>query len=291
MAATIGNGPAELFHYTGISGLMGILEKQTLWATHFSFLNDTSEIKVFKEMLPRILEPVIEDAMCSLANSPDNLALFEKNGGTTAVVQKMKHDMAHGMYNALLGTEDTPPFAEPYIVSFCTVVEGDDRTTQHGLLSQWRAYGQEGGYAIVFDSARLNELLFEEGQKWCGYDLFGGKVVYSLDTDEIIHRELGKHIDEIKNVYVNWFKRPHVDMHEQIYPALLSCACLFKHWGFREENELRIAAVPPSKVVVDESKIRGDVITEKPRWNFLRAGIPVPCIHLFEEITQLPGIR
>jgi hypothetical protein len=32
--------PEELYHYTGIHGLKGIVESQTLWATHYKYLND-----------------------------------------------------------------------------------------------------------------------------------------------------------------------------------------------------------------------------------------------------------
>jgi hypothetical protein len=28
---------------------------------------------------------------------------------------------------------------------------------EHGLLSQWRAYGKQGGYAVAFDTSRLSD--------------------------------------------------------------------------------------------------------------------------------------
>ena len=34
----------ELFHYTTLNGLRGILENGSLWATHYSHLNDSTEI-------------------------------------------------------------------------------------------------------------------------------------------------------------------------------------------------------------------------------------------------------
>ena len=33
-----------LYHYTSMSGLAGILESRTVWATEFGALNDTSEL-------------------------------------------------------------------------------------------------------------------------------------------------------------------------------------------------------------------------------------------------------
>ena len=35
--------PELLYHYTTQEGLLGILEKECIWATHFRCLNDTSE--------------------------------------------------------------------------------------------------------------------------------------------------------------------------------------------------------------------------------------------------------
>jgi hypothetical protein len=50
--------PEELYHYTGIHGLKGIVESQTLWASHYRYLNDAEEVVHFQERLPRILKPV-----------------------------------------------------------------------------------------------------------------------------------------------------------------------------------------------------------------------------------------
>ncbi|MCX2944386.1 hypothetical protein ORG37_14910 [Rahnella perminowiae] len=34
----------KIFHYTDLNGLKGIIESGSLWATHFSFLNDSNEL-------------------------------------------------------------------------------------------------------------------------------------------------------------------------------------------------------------------------------------------------------
>ena len=33
--------------------------------------------------------------------------------------------------------------------------QNDDETYKHGLLSQWRGYGNDGGYAIEFNKKKL----------------------------------------------------------------------------------------------------------------------------------------
>lgn len=55
MEASISQTHPELFHYTGISGLEGIVKSQTLHATHAAFLNDAAEIRAFAVRLPEIL--------------------------------------------------------------------------------------------------------------------------------------------------------------------------------------------------------------------------------------------
>lgn len=34
----------KIYHYTDLNGLKGIIESGSLWATHFSFLNDSNEL-------------------------------------------------------------------------------------------------------------------------------------------------------------------------------------------------------------------------------------------------------
>jgi hypothetical protein len=44
----------RLYHYTTWEGLWGILQTPCLWATHYKFLNDYSEILLFKPKLKLI---------------------------------------------------------------------------------------------------------------------------------------------------------------------------------------------------------------------------------------------
>jgi hypothetical protein len=56
-----------LYHYTDVAGVCGILQNQSLWATHYQNLNDESEITLFvKEVLPKIIEPALAAAYSKL---------------------------------------------------------------------------------------------------------------------------------------------------------------------------------------------------------------------------------
>ena len=118
-----------LYHYTTLEGLKGILETQTLWATHFEFLNDSSELKVFKEKFLNVLreDPRIRTDFESLIKS------LQK------VIEK----------------------EEIYITSFCHEPK-DPYTQKNGLLSQWRGYGCCGAAAIAFNKEILRDKIIEK---------------------------------------------------------------------------------------------------------------------------------
>ena len=54
---TVPEAHPELFHYTSVSGLFGILDSQSIRATNSDFLNDSTEINLFfVTRLVKILE-------------------------------------------------------------------------------------------------------------------------------------------------------------------------------------------------------------------------------------------
>jgi hypothetical protein len=50
----------ELYHYTDFDGLKGIVESNTLWATQFDQLNDSTEVTLLKQFM---MEPLKERAI------------------------------------------------------------------------------------------------------------------------------------------------------------------------------------------------------------------------------------
>jgi hypothetical protein len=131
---------------------------------------------------------------------PGNKSIVDEVGGLTKAAEQSATAVTEGMYRALLGATDSPPFAEPYVTSFCTA--SSELVAKHGLLSQWRGYGREGGYALVFDTARLDLFLTAEAERW-RHALFGGDVIYSSASDEEMRKELGSSIDQIAAASTN----------------------------------------------------------------------------------------
>jgi Protein of unknown function (DUF2971) len=113
----------QLFHYTAAEGLKGIIEKNELWASSAYFLNDSSEIMYGYGVLKEVLEGWIK----SCGRDEYSMAL----GFARGLLRGFGHD--------LLSKNIIDPI---YLACFCE--EGN-------LLSQWRAYGQTGGYSLAFN--------------------------------------------------------------------------------------------------------------------------------------------
>jgi hypothetical protein len=202
------------------------------------------------------------------------------------------------MYDVTFADADgEEALAEPFITSFCTVDKNNERVAKHGLLSQWRGYGSQGGYVIVFSTEGLIQLMVEERSKWNYFVGFGGDVVYSSADDNEIYDEFRKQIDGIQEGWAQTLRTRDPRALNSVGPHFISCACRYKHWGFCEEQEFRFVAVPTAPKIIEFGRHEGRTVTpRKPICSFLRNGTPIPYLNLFEGITghsgkQLPITR
>lgn len=108
----------KIYHYTDLNGLKGIIETDSLWATHFSFLNDSNELAHGLKCIENALQYMRDDF------SPKTLTFIQQ-----ALTHFKMHRASH-VYN----------------LSFC--LEPD-------LLSQWRGYGNSQGVCLEFDDEEL----------------------------------------------------------------------------------------------------------------------------------------
>jgi hypothetical protein len=277
----------ELFHYTGIDGLMGILRSQTIWATHAAFLNDTHEIIAFRSMLSPLLRRAVANGISErIRRDPAIEEAINQDGGQERVIANISSMLDSSIYKILLGSQKESRLFEPYIASFCSPDSAD--IAQHGLLSQWRGYGPNGGYAIVFDSSALEALLREEHDAW-RYHLILADAVYSSHEDAVVPEEFKEDMEKISTAISKFIDS---DLNESelddTFRPILHSALRYKHWGFHEEREVRIVAMP-----TDVNRLeKGDALVnneqKKPRRYFTRGGMAVPFIELFDGITSLP---
>src|ERR1700688_9574 len=112
----------QLFHYTTAVGLKGIVETNCLHASGAYFLNDSSEVKYGRE----VLNTVLEQWQLDNPESRDDVVAEVLRDVHASICQEER-------FEALVRSI--------HLACFC---ERDN------LLSQWRCYGQEGGYSIGF---------------------------------------------------------------------------------------------------------------------------------------------
>ncbi len=117
-----GDTPALLYHYTDITGLIGICGSRSLRATNLRFMNDAKELSHAWKLMRGVLAEAKEKAALSA-----QLDLIDEIERATST--------------------EWAGYPDFYSVSF---------TANGDLLSQWRGYGSSGGgYAIGFDPAGL----------------------------------------------------------------------------------------------------------------------------------------
>jgi len=287
----------NLWHYTNAEGLKGILENKTLWATDYRYLNDSLEFTYSKEILRQLLLPeitnIIED-MCT--NNSNARKIAESCGGIHKTAESEIQMTLDILYGAMLN----PPAGSPqkifFVLSFCKHDINSQFLQNNGLLSQWRGYGKDGGYAIVFEEKELRGKYDTERQSFYYGLTCDDKVTYiEHDLDGL--NSMRQHVDTVvhwaKAVYkdrTNGMKKPPEVTSNQI-EALLQCMAFIKHFGFEEEKEYRISVMPYTKEWLsnpDFNKENKEHKLSKEIKVRNRNGTLVPYIELFKSKDNLP---
>jgi hypothetical protein len=116
------NVKERLYHYADTNGIKGIIESNSIWATHLAFMNDPTEMMYGTKQ--------IIEGWQNLLNAVDS-----------------KSQVAEILRDVIKANEDH----RNNIYSFCLSGEKD-------LLSQWRGYTPQCmGYSIGFNMTKLNK--------------------------------------------------------------------------------------------------------------------------------------
>jgi len=276
MPKTVTEQYAELMHYTTADGLLGIVSNDCLWASHAAFLNDGQEMThFFDARLPDLVFPEMLTFAKELALLPGNVEKMDAEGGIEVVARTDAHKWAEKLRVVTL------EFNHPHIFSMSAV--SDSFVANSGLLSQWRGYGNDGGYALVFDCSEFDRLLTVENQTyhyqhatWC--DVF----YYGIDPSSQASSEDVAALEAVLRVGIDKLIRGGtVEETASFYPAISSLSCMYKHRGFFEEHEVRVIAIPVDEEVARLAEVEGEARLRKPIKTFLRGGLPVPYLELF----------
>ena len=271
----------ELMHYTNASGLYGIVTSKTLWASHTSFMNDTEEVVGFSNrVLPKILRQEFER---HVGKSEDFAAKVED-------ARQLGIDFIEIEVKKLIEAfKEAEKAQDHYVSSFCTTK--DEWIFQNGLLSQWRGYGLDGGYAIVFDAARLHSLLTVEHEKYYEESLLLADVQYGMARfPEVKDEQISEHIKRLTTWAHTRLSRSATNAeNEEAAESNSVLSILCKHRGFEEEKEVRIVVSEPSAKIGPDPLNQSGKPYRKVK-SYPRNGVPVPCVHLFEDqkLVALP---
>lgn len=275
----------ELLHYTTDRGLRGILESGCLWASHATYLNDAEELTHFFDA--RLFDLAYEAMLGHINQVPNSRRkrrVLQQGRGIKAMAETDAKRITALLRKSIIA------FQEPYILSLSA--PSNERVAVNGLLSQWRGYGGDGGYALVFDTKEFDTLLQTEGQQnQYQFAQWGDVYYYGLDSPkQPSSEEVAEYEEIVRRGTLALVTGKHPDTVPDLYNALTSLSCLYKHWGFAEEEEVRVIAIPTSEEIAALAAAAGNSKQPRRPKTFER----VPYLELFKaldpggEPTQLP---
>jgi hypothetical protein len=274
----------ELHHYTGWDALEGIFTLNTMWATHYQHLNDRDEIVNMKEYLAK---------------------LVPRNRSERRNAKKKIQELYDKTFKQLL---------TPYIVSLSTHAAGSDFDRENGILSQWvKTRGYDGveiggygrhGYAIVFDTRKLNDLINREFETYLYTQSVYSNVVYNEGIEafrnpfEPLIREAAWFIwDKDAEITKGHSGLPkNLERAMQFIEDFVKTTVSFKHIRWNQEQEVRIVAHPKDRselvhITDDNAEDIKALRNRQPKETYHRQnnGKTIPLLKLFEELNlELP---
>lgn len=195
--------PKFLYHYTNGDGLLGIVNSKKLWATKIQYLNDRSEL----------------NHAISLGRT---------------IIYRLERETDSEPVRQFLGKirEDFERVERVNIFVFSFSYARD-------LLSQWRAYCCDGGYALGFDPRVIKKLGKGQGFRFV-------KCIYAeKEQESVVRRILENRLSSFQEALkterdteriLNLIK----DSSWQAVVDLTSVSPQFKHPSFIEEEEYRL---------------------------------------------------
>jgi len=270
----------ELHHYTGWEALKGIFTQNEIWATHYKHLNDLTEIVHMKEYL------------------------------TTLIPRNRKERRSAKQEVESLYKKTFSQLVTPFIVSFSTHARDADSDRENGVSNQWLkstsedgtqigGYG-EHGYALVFDTRRLNDILNLEFETCCYTQTTYSNVVYNQGLDgfraafEPLIKESAWFIwDKSSSFNLGTHFPKDYTRAEDFINDFIKTTVSFKHPRWHQEREVRIVAHPkhPSELKYISDSDPDDIKALRHRRikEIFYRDKGKPFIKLFEKLgTTLP---
>ncbi|MNO83586.1 hypothetical protein D3C76_749010 [compost metagenome] len=203
--------PNHLFHYTNANGMLGIIDSRKLWATHYQYLNDSSELEYGYSLAKEIIRG--------------------------AIAAEENKEVKRFLENSLNSCSISSSGLEFYITCFC---EHDD------VLSQWRAYGGGAqGYALGFEAGAIGRRKPTADNQ----NIHMRKVLYDeRKQKELISLAVKTLSEKLRSISGNGCS---IDVIAAacrgLRMALVEMTIFFKHPAYEVEHEWRILHFPSNE--------------------------------------------
>ena len=281
----------SVFHYTTAEGLQGILISQTLWATDFRHLNDLKELNQAESIICSIIKPVMAKTI-----EPIRQANPERESKAIALFGSYENSINYETRNLFESLFDALK-KYVFVLSLC-VHNHDDFTFDNGILSMWRAYGQQNAYAIELDFDTLGNHFRDECRAFEYTIPIIGGVVYdhglkhTLEEFDENLKPLTSLVEKMLQAMRDGTELPKERVTVEEFSALVDILTRVKHRGFKEENELRIAAYIQDRKAIEESSAEEKKKLKPAKtihYHKAQGFKTIPRIHIFEGLNiRLP---
>ncbi|MGX7654679.1 DUF2971 domain-containing protein [Shewanella putrefaciens] len=213
----------ELCHYTDVTGLKGIIDNESIWATDIRFLNDREELFAGIEQVKRFLSKI--SSLSDITESSElsckeelklikEFSKFEEFKSVNLAFEKILVKKLNGI--------------NCYISSF---------TDKRDNLRQWMSYcPSNAGYCIVFEKDNL--VLSEREEHDSGYTANFSKVYYG-NLEELLIEDYTEIINSFALMLSGKEDEVYKSIHKLVSRFLFHC-CTFKNEEFSDESEIRI---------------------------------------------------
>jgi hypothetical protein len=200
------NAEQVLYHYTGIAGLMGIVDSRAIWASHAYYLNDSKEILHAVDVLSNKIERYV-------------------------TLMGMEKDYALQLRTWLVSFRQTA-----YHIFVFSLSE------ERSLLSQWRSYTPHGkGVSVGFSTQTINNLLNSNKGFRLAKCLYTqdehNTLLDSLMEKLLVTFRQGDHPALGQKAHPSQTYHP---FFESFRNDFLQVLAIVKHEAFREEKEWRV---------------------------------------------------